>query len=403
MATKRATGAAAGNGTGGTSRAGQGKRPAQPLDGAAEYRGLAAADWVMSRLAPPLGASLVRMSDVASEEIDWLWERWIPAGMLTILGGYGGDGKSTVMASLMGAWTTGGALPDGAPARKMNVLMLSAEDDVSHAIRPRLDLHGTDSSRVFVLRGTISGDGKTRWFDLKRDVEVMREVITKNSIRVVVIDPLSSYLPKSDRNNEGEIRDALQPLMGLMQGTGVGVVGIMHVGKSGDGRRASQRLLGSTAFTALARSVLMIADQPEERQPDDVAAMGKLKVMQVVKSNYSIPPAPQLFRRPLDAPIAWLGASEVGIEECFAVYPRTRGPEARELSDAMGFLTELLAAGPVRTAEVISQARGQGFSERTLRRAKKKLGVVAYRSEHKGPWEWALPEPEAESSDGQTK
>ncbi len=85
------------------------------------------------------------------------------------------------------------------------------------------------------------------------------------------------------------------------------------------------------------------------------------------------------------------------------MYPRSRGPEARELADAMGFLTELLKAGPVRTAEVMSQARGQGFSERTLRRAKKKLGVVAYRSEHKGPWEWALPEPEVESSDGQTK
>jgi putative DNA primase/helicase len=219
----------------------------------------------------------------------------------------------------------------------------------------------------------------------------------------VVIDPLSSYLPSSDRNNEGDIRDALQPLMGLMETTGVGVVGIMHVGKSGDGRRASQRLLGSTAFTALARSVVMIADQPEERQPDDVAAEGKLKVLQVVKSNYSIPPAPQMFRRPLDAPIAWLGDSEVGIEECFAVYPRSRGPEAKEMVDAMELLKEMLAGGPVRTSEVLSQARGQGFSERTLRRAKKKLGVVAKRSEHMGPWEWSLPKTEKASVDGQVK
>ena len=273
------------------------------LSGAMMGQGGTLEEWVAARFGPAIGASIVRMSDVDSEEIDWLWERWIPARMLTILGGYGGDGKSTVMASLMGAWTTGGALPDGCIAQPTNVLMLSAEDDVSYAIRPRLDLHGTDSSRVFVLKGTIRGDGRTGWFDLKRDVEVMRDVIEQNGIGLVVIDPLSSYLPKSDRNSEGDIRDALQPLMGLMEGTGVGVVGIMHVGKSGDGRRASQRLLGSTAFTALARSVLMIADQPEERQPDDIATNGKLKVMQVVKSNYSIPPAPQVFRRPLDAPI----------------------------------------------------------------------------------------------------
>ena len=346
---------------------------------------------VAARFGPPVGVSIVRMSEVESEEIDWLWERWIPTRMLTILGGYGGDGKSTVMASLIGTWTTGGALPDGSVARPVNVLMLSAEDDVAYAIRPRLDLHGADPRRVFVVKGTIRGDGQTRWFDLKRDVEVMLEVIVENGIGLVVIDPLSSYLPKSDRNNEGDIRDALQPLMALMEVTGVGVVGIMHVGKSGDGRRASQRLLGSTAFTALARSVLMIADQPEERQPDDVASMGKLKVLQVVKSNYSIPPAPQVFRRPLDAPIEWLGPSEVGIEECFAVSPRTRGPEAKELSDAMEFLTEVLAEGPVRTSEVMSQARGQGFSERTLRRAKKKLGVVANRGEDGKMWRWEMP------------
>jgi hypothetical protein len=70
----------------------------------------------------------------------------------------------------------------------------------------------------------------------------------------------------------------------------------------------------------------------------------------------------------------------------------------------MDFLRELLGEGPVRTSEVMSLARGQGFSERTLRRGKKKLGVVAGRGEHLGPWEWRLPEPEEdESLGGQVK
>ena len=337
---------------------------------------------------PSLEVDILRMSDVASESIAWLWDRWIPTRMLTILGGYGGDGKSTVLASLIGAWTTGSSLPDGSTTRRKNVLMLSAEDDPSYAIRPRLDLHGADTSRVFVLKGTYLG----RWFDLKRDVKEMRRVIKKHRVGVVVIDPLSSYLPKSDRNNEGDIRDALQPLMNLMEETGVGVVGIMHVGKSGEGRRASQRLLGSTAFTALARSVLMIADLPEERQPEDVESGGKLKVLQVVKSNYSIPPAPQMFRRPLDAPIQWLGDSEVGIEECFTnPTVRERGRAASERNDAVDFLTELLADGPVPSSEIITQARAQGFSERTLRRAKKKLGIIAIRDGALGTWRWEMP------------
>jgi hypothetical protein len=45
---------------------------------------------------------------VVAEAIVWLWERWIPAGMCTI---HGGDGKSTVMASLLAALTTERPLP----------------------------------------------------------------------------------------------------------------------------------------------------------------------------------------------------------------------------------------------------------------------------------------------------
>ena len=366
------------------------------------YRGMTMAEWIDDRMSPPVTAALLRMSEVESEPIDWLWERWIPGAMFTILGGYAGDGKSTVMASIIAALTTGAPLPDGAvPARRTNVLLLSAEDDAAFAIRPRLDLHGADTSRVLAVQGALREDGRTRWFDLKRDVALMRDAIRVHDIGLVVIDPLSSYLPRSDRNNEGEIRDTLQPLLGLTEETGIAVVGIMHVGKAGDGRRASQRLLGSTAFTALARSVLMIADQPDERQPEDIAEHGKLKVLQVVKSNYSIPPAPQGFRRPLDAAIRWLGPAEVTVEECLAVSPRARGPEAKELGDATAFLSELLKAGPVRTSEVMTQARGQVFSERTLRRAKKQLGVVANRVSPTGPWEWALPEPEPDAPDGQ--
>jgi hypothetical protein len=38
----------------------------------------------------------------------------------------------------------------------------------------------------------------------------------------------------------------------------------------------------------------------------------------------------------------------------FAVYPRVRGPEAKDLSEEMAFLKESLPAGPVRAAEVMS-------------------------------------------------
>lgn len=273
----------------------------------------------------------------------------------------------------------------------MNVLMLSAEDDPSYAIKPRLEVHGADPDRVCLLKGTMKRDGSKRWLDMRRDVEVMERVIRTHDIGLVVIDPLSSYLPASDRNSEGDIRDALQPLMGLMERTDVAVVAIMHVGKSADGRRASQRLLGSTAFTALARSVVMVADVPDDQQPDDVETQGKLKVVQVVKSNYAIPPTPRLFRRPMDSAIQWLGESGVTIEECYQPPKRGGGTVPAARLEAEVFLKELLKGGSVRVSEVVSEAKAQGIGEMTIRRAKLALGVESLKIGYQGDWYWRLP------------
>ena len=311
-------------------------------------------DYIFTSL-PPMGLEeeleLIRGRDVVSEEIDWIWQDWIPKRMLTILGGFGGDGKSTLMASLIAKLTTGGTMPDGKPADLTNVLMLSAEDDPSYAIKPRLDVHGADPDRYFLAKGTSHPNGKKRWLDMRRDVELMERAIVAHDIGLVVVDPLSSYLPASDRNSEGDIRDALQPLQGLMERTGVAVVAIMHVGKSADGRRPSQRLLGSTAFTALARSVLMVADLPEDQQPEGIETQGKLKVVEVVKANYAMPPRPRLFRRPLNGAIEWLGESGMTIEECYQPPRRgAHGPAPADRHAAESVLSSVLHASAASCA-----------------------------------------------------
>ncbi len=48
------------------------------------------------------GYSLVvrGMGDIEEREIDWLWENWLAKGMVHLLGGHPGDGKSTLTAAL---------------------------------------------------------------------------------------------------------------------------------------------------------------------------------------------------------------------------------------------------------------------------------------------------------------
>ena len=60
------------------------------------------------------------------------------------------------------------------------------------------------------------------------------------------------------------------------------------------------------------------------------------------------------------------------------------------------FLTEMLADGPVPAKDMLKEAKGAGISERTLERAKGKLGVRTVRKYREGKrgldgWVWELP------------
>lgn len=339
---------------------------------------------------------IVRLSEVKSEPVQWIWPRWLAYGLLTILGGYGGDGKSTLLMYLVAVLSRGGMLPDGSRPPVVNTLILSAEDDPHYAIAPRLEAHHADMDRIVLMKGTEGENGRTEWFDIKKHVDAMREVIASEDIGLIIIDPLSSYMPKSDRNSEGDVRDALMPLQVLMEETRVAVIGVMHVGKSEGNRRASQRLLGSTAFTALARSVWMVHDLPDEHQPEhdpDDPTVGKRKALGIVKSNYAIPAPALAFSRPLDGPLVWHGQSPVSIDECFAEDTRKAAPRTTE---AVEWLADFLKGGSKYANEVMDAAEEAEISGGTLRNAKRKLKVEVYKeSGQGGRWLWKLPNAES--------
>jgi hypothetical protein len=342
---------------------------------------------------PPVRRAVVEsLANIEAKPIDWYWRGWLARSMLTIFGGYAGDGKSTICAALAAAFSRGGVLPDGTRAPVLNSLFLSAEEDPQYALKPRLELHRADHARIFTMRGTRAGnDDDTRWTNLKTDIPLIRAVVDDHDIGVIWIDPMSSYLPGSDRNSEGDIRDGMSGLNRLMEETGVAVVGVAHVGKGdGQGRRAEQRLLGSTAITALARTVWMMTNLPEEHQPqhdlDDPVDMRK--VFGVVKANYSIPPRSLALTRPLDGPIKWLGPSPIPIADAFTVKPE-RGEKTR---DAEEWVRTYLIGSSKESARLFTDAKSAGLAEKTVRTALKQAGAKSFQLPGKahGGWYWRL-------------
>lgn len=92
--------------------------------------------------------------------------------------------------------------------------------------------------------------------------------------------------------------------------------------------------------------------------------------------------------------VNWLGDSEVSAKDLLATPQDQEHADAR--SEAIEFLNDVLADGPVPARDVIQSAEDAGIAEKTLRRAQKVLGVAPYRESEAGKrgagrWLWKLP------------
>jgi hypothetical protein len=84
----------------------------------------------------------ITAASVRVRPVEWLRERRIPRGKLTLLDGDGGLGKSTILLDIGARVTTGRPMPgetNGAEREPRSVLYLSAEDDWGDTVRPRLE------------------------------------------------------------------------------------------------------------------------------------------------------------------------------------------------------------------------------------------------------------------------
>jgi putative DNA primase/helicase len=67
------------------------------------------------------------------------------------------------------------------------------------------------------------------------------------------------------------------------------------------------------------------------------------------------------------------------------------GDTPKRIIRAKGFLSDVLADGPLATAEVEEMAKQQDINPRTLRRAREALGVESFKDGFQGKWMLRLP------------
>lgn len=346
--------------------------------------------------------SIVRMSEVQPEPIEWLWQGRLARGKPTLIMGDPGLGKSLITQTIAATVSTGGPWPDGGSCEQGTAVLFTIEDGLADTVAPRLLAAAANMQRVIAVRGVIGEDASPdeRMFALTEHLELLHRVIVEEHAIYVVMDPVTAYLgPDVNAHKEAEVRAVLGPLQMLCEQTRIALVMLMHLNK-GSGVSALYRAVGSIAFPAVARVVLGVAPDPND---DD----GKRRLLLPIKMNIGQLPsgigyhiekvATRILSRATDdaqPPVLLWDNEPVTVDAASAMDRNGTPQELGALDECKRSLAQILSEGRVSANECKAQLKAAGClpSETTLIRARKELGVKVRKEGFGGTWWWEMGE-----------
>ena len=320
---------------------------------------------------------LINMENVAVEQIEWLLYPFIPYGKVTIIQGDPGGGKTTMVLQIIAKLTKGeSVLPNKDGEKKqeeqarepVNVIYQTAEDGLGDTIKPRLLAAGADCSKVLVIDDSE--------LPLTMLDERLEEAIRETQSRLVVLDPIQSFLgAEVDMHRANEIRPLMKRVSVLAEKYHCAVILIGHMNNNSAGK-SSYRGLGSIDFQAAARSVLIVGRVKNEPE---------IRVVCHVKSSLAPEGKSIAFRLDKESGFEWIGEYDISADDLLS--GNCRG---QKIKGAIEFLLEMLADGTVEQNAILKEAESRGIKGKTLWNAKKALGVQSKKTGNH--WSWMLPE-----------
>jgi putative DNA primase/helicase len=334
------------------------------------------------------GLILTKASDIECRPTSWLWHGWLAMGKFHLLGGQPGAGKTTVAVDLAAIVSSGRSWPDGSHGPDPGVvLMWSGEDAADDVLGPRLRTAGADMDRVHFIGGRREG-GEARPFDPKRDMGALAKALRATGAKLLILDPVVAFVTGDDHKNN-EVRRGLEPLVRIADELGVAVLGITHFRKSSQGTDPTERIVGSLAYTAVAR-VVMVAAKPDDPTEPRVLAKAKANIA-ATDGGLQFGLEQVDFTDGITAQRVVWGAAVDGSARSLLGQMETDAEQgAGKLAEAVEWLRGSLAT-PCRAVDIEANARAAGITKATLRRAKKKLGAVSRQDGLSAPWLWSLP------------
>lgn len=210
---------------------------------------------------PGYRPQIISLDELAMElrPIEWVWNGWIPRGMLTALGASQGSGKSFVATDLAWRIIHNQGYPDGSPVKRLgaNVIYVDGEA-VPQILNDRTRNYQLDRSKLFVMLPDTS-----EMIDLGAEKyrDRLSEMAAILQPELIIIDSLLSVI-SSGHNSAEDLRGVISFLVRLAASANCGLVLIHHIHKPPSGNAmmnfemGMEDLSGAGYITQQARVVL---------------------------------------------------------------------------------------------------------------------------------------------------
>lgn len=293
--------------------------------------------------------------------VEWLWENWIPTGMLSLLGAWQGTGKSWLALDLARIVSQGDKWPDGTAVEQNGPCIYVEAEAVPRITVDRIRSMAIDAKHIYPFLPDHYGimDLANRdWQDRLADmVDTLRP-------RLIIIDSLTN-VSETGQNGVEDVRNLLMYLVRLADFGNCGLVAIHHLRKPSGGQLtlpgvSIHDFRGSGHITAMARTILGLSVVQAGKQ----FSLNGPRRLELAKSNLGPYPDP-LSVEIVDTP--------TGKQFVYGAAPSA---ETTLRSECGEWLQDLLADGPVKVKDILAAGEEAGYGRDTIYRARKSMADV---------------------------
>lgn len=345
-----------------------------------------------------LDFKIIKASEITPKPIEWLWKDKIAKGKVSLIAGNPGLGKSQVCLNLASIVSKGACFPaSNEKVKEGKVIIFSAEDDYSDTIIPRIISNGGKIENINFIESIIKkdkeGNKKEEQFIIGEDMPILKQAIESiGNVSLVIVDPVSAYLGKTDSHKNSEVRGVLSALSKMAAEKSVAVIAVTHLNKDKDGKEVMMRFMGSLAFVAAARAAYLICkDSNDERRRLFVPVKNNLaddtKGLAFTLEKWGI------IHQGIEIQTSKIEWEEKEFEVSANDVLSSKPEEIEEKENAEVWLYNLLKniyPDGLSAKEIISSAKKEGISSRVLYAIRSKLKIQSIKSGDRNSRIWKI-------------